>query len=207
MADKGLQLVLATGNHDKVREIREKLQGLPLRLLSLADFLTLGSVDEDAPDLLGNAVKKAIFVAGETGSWALADDTGLEVEALDGAPGVISARYSGPGATYQSNCEKLLREMRDFPDGKRSARFRTVMCLRTGDGLYCTEGELLGAIGMETRGTEGFGYDPVFVLPDGRTLAELSLAEKNAISHRGRALEKMAKLIEFLLRDYVIPEA
>ena len=130
------RLVLATNNQDKFREIQEKLHPLPVVILSLADFPFVGKVEEDQPDLYGNAIKKAVEVTKRTGEWALADDTGLEVDALGGAPGALAARYSGPHATYESNCAKLLAEMENVPDGKRQARFRTVMCLRTHDGLF-----------------------------------------------------------------------
>ena len=191
--------MIATRNRDKFREIQDKLRALPLATLSLADFPLVDDVVEDQPDLYGNAIKKATEISHHTGLWVLSDDTGLEVEALGGAPGVFSARYSGPGATYESNCRKLLGEMKDVPDGRRQAQFRTVLCLRTSDGLYCVEGAVEGTIGRERRGANGFGYDPVFVLPSGLTMAEIDLAEKNQISHRGRALERMARLLRFLL--------
>jgi XTP/dITP diphosphohydrolase len=194
-----VRLVVATNNRDKFREIQGKLCALPITFLDLADFPFVEKVVEDQPDLYGNAIKKAVEVGRQVNCWALADDTGLEVDALGGEPGVYSARYSGPGATYDSNCQKLLDEMAKVPDGKRQARFRTVICLRSLDGLYCVEGTVEGVIGREKRGNEGFGYDPVFVLPSGKTLAELTLEEKNAISHRGLALEKIAALISFLL--------
>ncbi len=191
-------LLVATRNPDKLREIQDKLRGLPLEILSLADFPLVREVVEDRPDLLGNAIKKAVDVATAAGIPVLADDTGLEVEALGGAPGVMSARYSGPGATYDSNCRKLLAEMAYVPPDRRHAQFRSVMALRTDDALYCVEGKLEGTIGSEKRGELGFGYDPVFVLADGRTLAELTLGEKNEISHRAQALAKMARIIEFI---------
>ena len=195
------RIVVATHNPDKLREIQNKFGGLPIQLLSLADFPSLREVEENQPDLLGNAIKKAVEIARATGLPALADDTGLEVEALHGAPGVLSARYSGPGATYNSNCRKLLNEMRDVSAELRQARFRTVICLRTSDSLYCVEGVLDGTIAFEKRGAQGFGYDPIFVLPDGRTLAELELSEKNRVSHRAQALEKLAKLMTALFRN------
>ncbi|NUO18060.1 RdgB/HAM1 family non-canonical purine NTP pyrophosphatase [bacterium] len=194
------RIVIATNNPNKFREIQEKLTGQPVELLSLADF-SLPATVEDQPDLLGNAIKKAREAARGTGLWALADDTGLEVEALGGAPGVYSARYAGEGATYADNCAKLLREMADVPDDKRQAKFRAVICLTTEDGTYCTEGRLEGRITREARGDKGFGYDPVFELADGRTLAELEMSEKNRLSHRGLAVEKMMKLLKFLLSD------
>lgn len=195
------RIIVATNNPDKFREIQEKFSALPLILQSLADFPFLPKVTEDRPDLAGNAVKKATEIWRATGIWTIADDTGLEVAALGGAPGVYSARYSGPGATYESNCAKLLREMQSVPDGRRQAAFRTVICLRTEEKELCVEGRLDGIIGRAARGGNGFGYDPVFLLPDGRTLAELSLAEKNRLSHRGRALDEMKRLLLDLLRD------
>lgn len=191
--------MLASRNSDKFREIHAKLSALPLAFVSLADFPFIGEVIEDQPDLWGNAIKKATEVAVQAREWTVADDTGLEVDVLGGAPGVYSARYSGPEATYESNCRKLLEELAAVPEGQRQARFRTVICLRTHDGLYCTEGTVAGTIGREMRGAGGFGYDPVFELADGRTLAELSLGEKNALSHRAQAVDKMIRLIQFLL--------
>ncbi len=197
------RIVIATNNANKFREIQEKLSGYPVELLSLADFSSLSPTVEDQPDLLGNAIKKAREAAHGTGLWALADDTGLEVDALNGAPGVYSARYAGEKATYADNCKKLLREMTNVPDGKRHARFRAVICLASEDGTYCTEGRLDGHINRAARGSKGFGYDPVFELADGRTLAELDMNEKNRLSHRGLAVEKMMKLVGFLLNHHV----
>ena len=172
---------------------------MPVKLLSLAEFSSLPETVEDQPDLIGNAIKKATEAARGTGLWAMADDTGLEVDALDGAPGVYSARYSGPGATYASNCEKLLRDLSEVPRDKRTAHFKCVIALKTDDGLYCVEGILLGRIAETGRGNKGFGYDPIFELEDGRMLAELEMAEKNRLSHRGQAVDKMKRLLEFLL--------
>ncbi len=193
------RIVVATNNPDKFREIQGKLSALPLALQSLADFPFVPKVIEDRPDLMGNAIKKAAEIAEVVKEWTLADDTGLEVDALNGAPGIYAARYSGPGATYESNCRKLLEAMKDIPAGKRQAAFKTIICLRTDDGLHCVEGILRGTIGFEFKGEGGFGYDPIFVLEDGRTLAELTLEEKNCISHRGQALAKMAYLLEYML--------
>jgi len=195
------RLVVATRNRDKFREIQNKLIALPLAVLSLADFPMVAEVVEDQPHLYGNAIKKAMQVADEIGEWTLADDTGLEVDALNGAPGIYAARYSGPGATYDSNCIKLLAEMNDVPDDRRQARFRTVICLRTSDSLHCVEGLCEGSIGREKIGDRGFGYDPVFVLPSGRTLAELDLAEKNRISHRAQAIDRITALLRHLLTE------
>ncbi len=193
------RIVIATNNSNKFREIQEKLSGFPVELLSLADFSSLPQTIEDQPDLLGNAIKKAREAAHGTGLWAMADDTGLEVDALNGAPGVYSARYAGDNATYADNCVKLLSEMTGVPDGKRGARFRAILCLVTEDGVYCVEGKLEGRINHAARGGKGFGYDPVFELADGRTLAELDMNEKNRLSHRGQAVEKMMALLGYLL--------
>jgi XTP/dITP diphosphohydrolase len=170
-----------------------------LEILSLAEFSFVREVHEDRPDLLGNAIKKACQVAEDIHEWVLADDTGLEVDALNGAPGVYSARYSGENATYESNCRRLLAEMESVPDNNRQARFRTVICLRTPDSLHCVEGVLEGRIIRDFRGSQGFGYDPLFELPTGKTLAEIDFAEKNRISHRGQAIEKIRVLLEFLI--------
>jgi len=199
------RIVLATNNANKFREIQEKLTGYPVELLSLAEFSSLEPTVEDQPDLLGNAIKKAREAHAHTGLWALADDTGLEVDALDGAPGVYSARFAGEHATYADNCAKLLREMESVPDEERAAAFKAVLCLVTEDGVYCVEGRLDGRINRAGRGEKGFGYDPVFELADGRTLAELEMSEKNRLSHRGQAVEKMMTLLGFLLT--VRPEA
>jgi XTP/dITP diphosphohydrolase len=127
---------------------------------------------------------------------AIADDTGLEVDALDGAPGVETARYAGPGASDADNVAKLLAEMKGVPAERRGARFRTVCVAAFPDGIeLMADGTLEGRIAESPRGTGGFGYDPVFELPDGRTLAELSASGKNAISHRARAVTRLAKLI------------
>lgn len=195
------RIVIATKNSNKFREIQEKLSGFPVELLSLADFSSLSQTVEDQPDLLGNAIKKAREASLGTGLWAMADDTGLEVDALAGAPGVYSARYAGENATYADNCEKLLREMTGVPDELRGARFRAVIALVTEDGVYCVEGRLEGRINHAARGAKGFGYDPVFELADGRTLAELEMSEKNRLSHRGQAVEKMMSLLGFLLAN------
>lgn len=197
------RLVVASRNPDKFREIQAKLEGLPVELLSLADFGSLPPTVEDAPDLMGNAVKKAVECHRATGLWAMADDTGLEVDALNGAPGVYTARFAGEGATYASNCAKMLDETRGVPGDKRGAAFKTVIALKTDDGCYCVEGRLDGRICETARGSEGFGYDPVFEIVDGRTLAEISFIEKNGLSHRAQAVGKMRDLLDFLLRKEI----
>lgn len=183
-----MRLVLATANPDKAREISELLAGFELvpRPAGVPD------VDETEPTLEGNARLKAHALRDATGLPALADDTGLEVAALGGAPGVVSARWAGPDATYASNVAKLLRELEGATD--RRARFRTVVHLAFPDGRdLSAEGSVEGIITVAPRGGGGFGYDPVFQ-PDeagGRTLAELTLEEKNGLSHRARALRAL----------------
>jgi len=169
--------------------------------VNLAEFPFLAATVEDQPDLLGNAIKKAREAFDGTGLWAMADDTGLEVDALGGAPGVYTARFAGEKATYADNCAKMLREMTGVPDEKRGATFKTVIALRTPDGLFCVEGHLPGKIATAARGDKGFGYDPVFELGDGRTLAEVELEEKNRLSHRGQAVERLKGVLGYLLQE------
>jgi XTP/dITP diphosphohydrolase len=207
-----VKLVLATHNRDKAREIVDMLAGLGVDVVTLDAYPDFPPTIEDGDTLEANALKKAREARARTGCSALADDTGLEVDALNGAPGVHSARYSGEGATYASNCAKLLLEMKDVPEGRRSARFRTVMALElappdaarlrgNGEGrrvseYLLTDGVLPGEIATAARGTNGFGYDPVFVdTASRRTLAEMTLAEKNRTSHRYRALIEMRELM------------
>ncbi|KAA3620399.1 MAG: RdgB/HAM1 family non-canonical purine NTP pyrophosphatase [Calditrichaeota bacterium] len=192
-----MQFLLATKNRDKVIEIRAKLASLNIDLISAADRDDLPDVVEDAPDLEGNAIKKAKTLFEITGIPSIADDTGLEVDALGGAPGVFSSRYSGPNATYAENVNKLLSEMKHVPSANRSARFRTVVALVSATGTRTVDGACLGTITTEKRGSGNFGYDPVFeVLGTGKTMAEMTLDEKNKISHRGRAFQRLLELIQ-----------
>ncbi len=192
---KPWKLVLATRNAGKVRELRDLLAGLPVTLYTVADFPGAPAVDEDAPTLEGNALKKARALHAHTGLPALADDTGLEVTALGGRPGVHSARFAGPDASDADNRARLLEALAGATD--RSARFRTVVALVTADGKHTFEGICTGRIVAAERGTGGFGYDALFV-PDGetRTFAELSPAEKNALSHRGQALRRVVAFLQ-----------
>lgn len=197
-----MKLVLATRNSDKVREIREALQGLPIDIASLEGYPRIGEIPEEAETLEENALTKAETVARETGLPALADDTGLEVDALGGRPGVRSSRYAGEEATYEDNVRKLLRELDGVPPERRGALFRTVIAVAVpGESSRTVEGRCAGVIETAPRGKSGFGYDPVF-LPEGYdcTFAEMSLAQKNRISHRGRALAAARALIEKRLR-------
>ncbi len=183
-------LVIATFNSNKVDEIRLILPDLPFGLKALADFPGAAPAEEDGATLEENALKKALAAARFTGQWALADDTGLEVDALGGAPGVFSARYSGVNATAAENNARLLTELSGVPLAGRTAHFTCVMALACPDGrTKVSRGTLGGRIALAARGGNGFGYDPLFEITDsGRTLAELSGAEKNGFSHRALAL-------------------
>jgi len=194
------ELVLATRNRHKGEELAALLKGLPLRIRTLADFPDAPEVIEDGSTCEANAIKKAVEVARATGVPAVADDTGLEVDALDGRPGVYAARYAGEQATYEDNCRKLLGELAGVPKDKRSARFLTVAALALPDGVrHVTTGVLDGLIAEQPAGSRGFGYDPVFYLPDhNRTLAELTGEEKNRISHRAKAFQQMRRFLTSL---------
>ncbi|HET7721988.1 MAG TPA: RdgB/HAM1 family non-canonical purine NTP pyrophosphatase [Acidimicrobiales bacterium] len=186
-----MKVILATANPDKARELAGLLEGFDVvpRPAGLPD------VEEDADTLEGNARLKAAAVADATGELAVADDTGLEVDALGGRPGVYAARYAGPGATYADNVAKLLEELAGVPAGERTARFRTVAVARFPDGReIVAEGAVEGTIAEAPAGEDGFGYDPVFVPAggDGRTFAQMTRAEKAEVSHRGRALRALA---------------
>lgn len=187
-----MKLVAATGNAHKLEELRQILGPLGIELLSMNEFPNVHDVVEDRPTIQGNAIKKAVEIQAVVGLPVIADDTGLEVDALDGRPGVFSARYAGENATYDDNVEKLLGEMQR--QDNRDARFRTVIAYTNGKKVVTFEGICEGEILEERRGEKGFGYDPVFK-PSERDLsfAELSEDEKNAISHRGRAVQKFVQ--------------
>jgi len=193
------KMVLGTRNRGKVAELRELLEGLGIELLSLDHFPNVPEVVEDGETFEANARKKAGVVARCTGLPALADDSGLEVDTLDGAPGVRSARFAGDQATYTENNEKLLRLMKEVPWEKRTARFRCVLALTfpDGDGTVQTlEDTCEGRITEQSKGENGFGYDPLFFVPElGKTFAQISRSEKGKISHRGRALKQLKQLL------------
>lgn len=196
-------LVIATGNAGKLSEIREILGDLGIRLLSLADFPDVVPAVEDAPTLEGNAVLKARIVFESTGLPAIADDTGLEVDALNGAPGVMSARFAGPEANPAKNRTKLLEALAD--NTVRTARFRTVVAFISSSEIRTFEGICDGHIGHVECGSHGFGYDALFIPSDlTTTFAEMTSEEKNEISHRGMALRKLR---EYLEADPGIPES
>ena len=194
-----MKLLIATRNPDKLKEIKACFQVPQLEVVSALEFPDLPEVEEDGDTLEANAIKKATILARETGLWSLADDTGLEVAALDGAPGVYSARYAGEDATYEDNCRKLLAALSG--QGDRRAVFRSVIALCDPAGkAECVEGGCDGVITEEAHGENGFGYDPVFQ-PDGYplTFAEMDATTKNRLSHRGKALQKARIAWEELL--------
>ncbi|TKJ39829.1 non-canonical purine NTP pyrophosphatase [candidate division LCP-89 bacterium B3_LCP] len=185
-----MKILLASRNRDKQREIREKVSSLHIEILTPDDFPDLPEVVEDGDTLEENASKKARTLHQLTGVPTIADDTGLEVDFLNGQPGVYSARYAGPDATYQDNVDKLIRELQGVPEGQRGARFRCVIAYIRDGQLNTFEGKVDGFISKTPAGESGFGYDPVFYVSDeGKTFAELQLERKNAISHRGLALD------------------
>ncbi len=199
---KNNELVLATRNSGKVQEIKSLLSGLPLNLLTLSDFPGLPEVVEDQETFAGNAAKKASVIARACGKITLADDSGLEVEALGGLPGVRSARFAGPGASDQANNQLLLKMLAGRPPEERKAVFRCVIaiCL-PGGKTYLVKGNCPGRIADQPRGAGGFGYDPLFIYePAGLTMAELEPQVKNLISHRGQALRRAYRLIKHLLQ-------
>ena len=190
-----IELVCASANPDKVAEMAEVLAG---HAVLLPRPEGMGDVAEDADDLTGNARLKAQAVCRFAGAAALADDTGLEVDALGGAPGVHSARYAGEGASYADNLARLMADMRDVAPGQRTARFRSVVMVCFPDGAeLAAEGVVEGVIAVEPRGSGGFGYDPVFAPAegDGKTFAEMGPEAKNALSHRGRALRALLEVL------------
>ncbi|MDH5527657.1 MAG: XTP/dITP diphosphatase [Nitrospirota bacterium] len=195
---RGPVLVLATANPDKAREMAALLEGLPFDLKTRADFGPLPDVDETADTFAGNAILKAEALMEATGHMALADDSGLCVDALNGAPGVWSARFAGPGCTYADNNRKLLQNLAHVPDEQRTARFVCVVAIaRPGAEPVTFEGTCEGMIARENHGEMGFGYDPLFVIPtDGRSFAQMTREEKAAHSHRARAFAKAGEWLE-----------
>jgi len=192
-----MEIVLATRNKKKIEEIKRITAGLPVTILSLDDFPGCPETVEDKDTFEGNAIKKAAEVCRFTHKPSLADDSGLEVDALNGAPGVYSARYSG-GGDDAKNYEKVLSEIRNVAPEKRGARFVCCMALAFPDGaIHTFFGYVKGSISMEPKGKTGFGYDPVF-MPAGfeKTFAEMTGNEKDKLSHRGEALDKLTEFVK-----------
>jgi XTP/dITP diphosphohydrolase len=194
-------LVLATRNQGKVEELRQMLSEYNIEVKGLDAFADCPEVVEDGKTFKENAIKKAKTIADFVRLPALADDSGLEVDALNGRPGVYSARFAGENATDQENMNKLIEMMKSHPDSERSARFRCVLALAApGKEIWTCEGACDGEIVPQPIGTNGFGYDPIFYLPSlGKTMAQLGPAEKNEISHRGQAVRQLKEHIHRLL--------
>ncbi len=197
------RILIATANPGKVREIASVMTDLPVQWVGLSDLPPVEEPVEDGRTFAENARLKALYYARNTGLWALADDSGLEVDALGGAPGVFSARYAGQQGNDLANNTRLLRELQGVPAERRSARFRCCLALARPEAILAeSEGTIEGVIIDESRGDNGFGYDPHFFVPSlGKTTAELSPDNKNSISHRGQALRAMRPAIQRCLTD------
>lgn len=198
-----MRLLLATRNRHKIREMKEILKDLKeIELLSVDQFPNLAEVVEEGSTLKENAIQKARHTINHTGCLSLAEDTGLEIDALAGKPGVRSARFAGERATYEANVEKVLRLLRDVPANERTARFRSVVVvMKPGEGPHVFEGVCEGKIIDKRKGGGGFGYDPIFQPEDHeKTLAQMEQSEKNRISHRAKALQKAKILLRELLQ-------
>lgn len=199
-----MKFILATNNKDKLKEMKKILLPLNIEVVSAKDLgVSLENVEETGKTFEENSRLKALAALKLTGLPSIADDSGLVVDALNGEPGIYSARYAGENATYSSNVDKLLLNMKDIPYNGRTAKFVCTICCLFPDGNeICVRGECNGHIGFERAGESGFGYDPVFITESGKTFAEISLEEKAKISHRGRALEQFVKeLNEKMLGD------
>lgn len=196
-----MKIILATQNQGKVQEFRELLLNEEIEVLSLLDIPDWQDVEEDGETFADNAALKARAAVLRTGLVALADDSGLEVDALDGGPGVYSARYAGEPKDDERNNDKLLQQLETTPDDKRMARFRCALVMATPAGEeYLTEGTVEGRILRQRRGRGGFGYDSLFYVTEfGQTTAELTLAQKNQISHRAQAFRKMIPILQELI--------
>lgn len=197
-----IELVIATKNKGKLVEIADLLKDLPVSVTSLIDLPDIGDIEEDGETFLENARKKAREVVQATKKWVLADDSGLVVAALNGEPGVKSARYAGRQGDHVANNKKLLEVMKGIPDGRRQAYFTCTMVLAAPDGReWDVEERCEGVIGRALTGQGGFGFDPLFYVPEkGRTMAELPLDEKNALSHRGKALRHIKAILADLVK-------
>jgi XTP/dITP diphosphohydrolase len=198
-----IEVVIATRNPGKLREIKEMLAPLGLEVLSLRDFPEIPEIREDGMTFEENAVKKAVAVARQTRRVAIADDSGLAVDALQGRPGVFSSRYAGENATDADRYRKLLKEMAGIPEGQREAAFICAVAVASPNRkVEVVKGECRGEIALAPKGSYGFGYDPVFYFPEaGKTMAEFEPEVKNRISHRARALEKLKYILPKFIQE------
>jgi len=199
---KPLKVVLGTTNRKKEQELRKRLSELPIQLLSYPEDVP--PAPEEGTSFRQNAVAKAIHLARATGELVIAEDSGLEVDALGGRPGIRSARYAGENATDEDNNVKLLRELEGVPPEKRNARYRCVIVLANADGPFVeAEGTVEGVIAHEPRGSHGFGYDPLFIYPpENGTFGELGASVKDRVSHRAEALEEFSRRAADFLKSY-----
>lgn len=191
-------VIIASGNKGKLKEFRELMAELPVEVRSLADYPEIGDIEENGTTFAENAYIKAKAVHDATGCLCIADDSGLEVDALDGAPGIYSARYAGAEKDDAANNAKLLAALENVPEDKRGAQFHCAIVAIAADGRrFDAEGIVRGQILRAPRGENGFGYDPLFYIPEfARTTAELTMDEKNAISHRGKAVRKIVEVLK-----------
>ncbi len=198
-----IEVVIATRNAGKLKEIQAILAPLSLKILSLRDFPEVPEIIEDGQTFEENSLKKAVAVACRTGRIVIADDSGLSVDALQGRPGVFSSRYAGENATDAERYQKLLGEMSGIPEEKREATFICIIAVASPKGkAEVVKGECRGKISLSPKGSHGFGYDPVFYFPEwGKTMAELEPEVKNRISHRARALEKLKQVLPSFLEE------
>ncbi len=197
-----MDLVIATLNQNKLKEFKDLLKDFPVTILSLKDFPPISPMVEDGTSFYENALKKATIVARYTGKLAVADDSGIEVEALGGRPGVFSSRFAGEKASDKENNAKLLKELEGVLPEKRGACFKCVLVVaRPGGETASVAGECRGVITNEPRGHYGFGYDPIFLVPEyNQTFSEITPEEKNSISHRARALQKLLEILPAYLK-------
>ena len=194
-----MKIVVATHNKDKFKELHYGLSSLDIELISLYEFPEIKEIIEDGKTLKDNALIKARTVHKITSLPTISDDTGLEVDALNGAPGVFTARYAGENCSYLDNVNKMLEEMKNVPKNKRGATFKTVMAYVDDNVELTSEGIVQGTVTRTKKGVAGFGYDPIFYVPDlGKTFAEMKIEEKNSVSHRSRAIKALkANLVTY----------
>ena len=191
-----MKVVIATHNKDKLKELKKGLSKLPITLMDLSLFPMVGEIIEDGNTLKENALIKAKKVYELTGFPAIADDTGLEVDALGGKPGIFTARFAGENCTYMENVDKMLNIMKNIKKSQRGAIFKTVMVFYDGKRELFSEGVVKGIITKEKKGLGGFGYDPIFyVVEEGKTFADMTIEKKNIISHRGRAVSNLLPIL------------
>ena len=200
-----MKLVIATHNKDKLVEIQEEFSNMAWDVVSLHDFSDIEEIVEDGKTLTENALIKARTIFEKTKLPVISDDTGLEVDALDGGPGVYTARYAGENCSYSDNVEKLLKDMRKVPYPNRGAQFKTVMVFKDKNKELIVEGVVKGRVSREARGEDGFGYDPIFFVPQlEKTFAEMTMTEKNEISHRGKAVRNLIKSLNDNYPEFIV---